>query len=409
MRHAINSEIAFTYITSNKKLTAVAAMGVVLGMAVYIFMDSMMAGFDKQINESVFKSTPHIRIYKDDVISTPLVKDSINKTLIINPKVVPTNNTIVNPKMVIKLLESHPDVTVVSPQITTSVFYNNGKSQISGSSMGFIPEKGNQMFNIESFMVDGSFDGLKSNQNGILIGSGIASKMNLNIGDNISLISSKGVTKVMKVMGVFQTNNSREDKSRSYINLAAAQQLQKQGATYITDINVNVKDFSNADKYSASFSNLTGYKAEDWKASNETLVAGNKMRKIIITFVSYTILLVAGFGIYNILNMTVSSKINDIAILKAMGFKGNDVVRIFVYQALTVGFIGIVFGVFAATGLIFWLQHVYIGGDIGYFPIFFNLVTFVKAIGLGFFITFLAGYIPARKAAKVDPVSIFRK
>jgi lipoprotein-releasing system permease protein len=409
MRHAINSEIAFTYITSNKKLTAVAAMGVVLGMAVYIFMDSMMAGFDKQINESVFKSTPHIRIYKDDVISTPLVKDSINKTLIINPKVVPTNNTIVNPKMVIKLLESHPDVTVVSPQITTSVFYNNGKSQISGSSMGFIPEKGNQMFNIESFMVDGSFDGLKSNQNGILIGAGIASKMNLNIGDNISLISSKGVTKVMKVMGVFQTNNSREDKSRSYINLAAAQQLQKQGATYITDINVNVKDFSNADKYSASFSNLTGYKAEDWKASNETLVAGNKMRKIIITFVSYTILLVAGFGIYNILNMTVSSKINDIAILKAMGFKGNDVVRIFVYQALTVGFIGIVFGVFAATGLIFWLQHVYIGGDIGYFPIFFNLVTFVKAIGLGFFITFLAGYIPARKAAKVDPVSIFRK
>jgi lipoprotein-releasing system permease protein len=254
MKYAINSEIAFTYITSNKKLTIVAALGVVLGMAVYIFMNSMMAGFDKQINESIFKSISHIRIYKDDEISSPLNQDATAKTLIINPKVVPTVNTIVNPKMVIKLLESQPDVTVVSPQISTSVFYNNGKSQIAGSSMGFIPEKGNQMYNIESFMVAGSFDGLKSNQNGILIGSGIAQKMNVEVGDNISLTSSKGVTKVMMVMGIFQTNNSREDKSRSYINLQAAQQLQKQGATYVTDINVNVKDFDKANEYSEKFS-----------------------------------------------------------------------------------------------------------------------------------------------------------
>ena len=409
MKYAINSEIAFTYITSNKKLTAVAALGVVLGMAVFIFMNSMMAGFDKQINESIFKSISHIRIYKDDEISSPLTNDTSKTTLIVNPKVVPTSNTIVNPKMIIKLLESQPDVTVVSPQISTSVFYNNGKSQIAGSSMGFIPEKGNQMYNVESFMVDGKFEGLKSNPNGILIGSGIAKKMNLEVGDNISLTSSKGVTKVMMVMGIFQTNNSREDKSRSYINLAAAQQLQKQGATYITDINVNVKDFNAAEKYSQKFSELTGYKAEDWKASNETLVAGNKMRKVIITFVSFTILLVAGFGIYNILNMTVTQKINDIAILKAIGFSGGDVVKIFVTQAITIGFIGIVAGVIAASGLIYWLQHVYIGGDIGYFPIYFNFFTFMKGIGFGFIITFLAGYIPARKAAKVDPVSIFRK
>jgi lipoprotein-releasing system permease protein len=107
--------------------------------------------------------------------------------------------------------------------------------------------------------------------------------------------------------------------------------------------------------------------------------------------------------------MTVTSKINDIAILKAIGFKGGDVVRIFVTQALTVGFIGIVFGIFCASILIFWLQHVYIGGDIGYFPIDFSFLEFMKAIGLGFLITFLAGYIPARKAAQVDPVSIFRK
>ncbi len=409
MKHAINSEIAFTYISSNKKLTAVAAMGVVLGLAVFIFMNSMMAGFDKQINDSIFKSISHIRIYKDDEISKPLKNDTISPSLIINPKVVPTSNTIINPNEVIRLLELQPDVVVVSPQISTGVFYNNGKSQIAGTSMGFIPERGNQMYNIESFMVDGSYQAFMNNQNGILIGSGIASKMNLTVGDNISLTSSKAVTKVMRVEGIFQTNNSREDKSRSYISLQSAQQLQKQGATYVTDINVNVKKSAEAEKYSQLFSDLTGYKAEDWKASNETLVAGNKMRSVIITFVSFTILIVAGFGIYNILNMTVTSKINDIAILKAMGFRGNDVVKIFVTQAMTIGAIGVTIGVALASVLIYVLQHLYIGGDIGYFPIYFNLVVFLKGIAMGFSITFLAGYIPARKAAKVDPVSIFRK
>jgi len=409
MKHAINSEIAFTYINSNKKLTAVAALGIVLGMAVYIFMNSMMAGFDKQINESIFKSISHIKIYKDDEVCAPLNEDSTHKTLIINPKVIPTSNKIINPNRIIQLLESHPDVAVVSPQINTGVFYKNGKSQISGTSVGFIPERGNRMYNIESFMVDGNYQTFKNNPNGILVGAGIASKMNLSVGDNISLTSSKAVTKVMRVEGIFQTNNSGVDKARTFISLQAAQQLQAEGPTYVTEINVNVNDFNAAEQYSALFSNLTGYKAEDWKTSNETLVAGNKMRKVIITFVSVTILLVAGFGIYNILNMTVSQKINDIAILKAMGFRGNDVVKIFVTQAMTIGAMGVTAGVIAASGLIYWLQHVYIGGDIGYFPIYFNLVKFLQGIGFGLLITFLAGYIPARKAAKVDPVSIFRK
>jgi lipoprotein-releasing system permease protein len=133
------------------------------------------------------------------------------------------------------------------------------------------------------------------------------------------------------------------------------------------------------------------------------------MRTIVITFVSLTLLLVSGFGIYNILNMTVSQKINDIAILKAMGFNGADVIRIFVTQAMIVGILGVTGGVLLALVVVNLMKHVYIGGDIGYFPIQFELYEFAKGITIGLFITFLAGYIPARKAAKVDPVTIFRK
>ena len=161
----INTEIAKTYIISNKKLTAVAAAGVVLGMSIYIFMNSMLVGFDKSSSASIFKTTSHIRVYKDDEISKVLVKNSKENYLIINPKIVPSNNTIINPKLISETILKQPEVTVVTPQVSVNVFYNNGKSQISGLAIGIKPEEANVMYNIKSFMAEGNFDLLKSNPN----------------------------------------------------------------------------------------------------------------------------------------------------------------------------------------------------------------------------------------------------
>ncbi len=409
MANSINRKIATTYFISGRKMTTVAIVGVLLGISIFIFMNSLSAGFDRQSSESFFKTTAHIRIYKDDLLSTPLQSNAENSVLIVNPKVVPAKNTIENPEEVIALVRQNENVVVAFPQVNSPVFYNNGKSQITGTTIGFPPSLGNQMYHIESFMVQGSIQNLEMNRNGILIGSGIAEKMNLNVGDNISLTSSRGVTLSLTVVGIFQTKNSREDKTKSYVNLAVAQQLLKEGNTYITDINVNVKDPNTAPEIAEELSELTQYKAEDWKAANEAYMAASRMRKIVITFISFTLLIVSCFGIYNILNMTVSQKINDIAILKAIGFNGKDVVRIFVFQALTIGMIGVILGVGFAMILVNALSKVYIGGDIGNFPIGFEPLVFLKGITVGFVVTFFAGYVPARKAAKVDPVSIFRK
>ena len=409
MSSDINTRIAKKYIFSNKKLTTVAVMGVLLGMSVYIFMNSLLVGFDRSSNTSIFRSTSHIRVYKDDEISQVLVKEPKDHYIIVNPKVVPNNNTIINPDKIQSIILAQKDVVVVTPQVNSNVFYNNGKSQISGLSVGIKPDEANLMYDIKSFMVEGNFDLLKSKPNGIVIGSGISEKMNLSVNDNINLTSSKGINRTFKIVGIFKTNNSVTDKSKSYINIAASQQLLKQGNSYITDINVNIKNPEKAEEIAKKISDLTGYKAEGWKQANETLMATNKMRKMIITFVSLTILLVAGFGIYNILNMTVSQKINDIAILKAMGFKGKDVIRIFVTQAVTIGLMGVIAGVIMATILITLLKRVYLGGDIGYFPVDYEPTKFVQGVVIGLIITFFAGYIPAKKAAKIDPVDIFRK
>ena len=405
----INTDIARTYLFSGKKMTAVAVLGVLLGMSIYIFMNSLLVGFDKASDENIFKNTPHIRLFNDDVISKNLVSDTAAEYLVSNPKVVPKVNTIINPNGIAEMVQQQKEVTVVTAQVNTSVFYNNGKTQVSGLSIGIKPDEADMMYSIKSSMVEGKFETLKSDPNGIVIGIGIAEKMNLVLGDNINLTSQKGVTKNLRVAGIFRSFNSTADDTKSYVNLYTAQQLLKENNVYVTDISVNVKDPYQAAAVAEKLSQLTGYKSEDWKESNESLMALSKMRFIMINFVSTAIMLIAGFGIYNILNMTVSQKINDIAILKAIGFKGKDVIRIFVTQALSIGLIGVVGGMLMALLMITLLKKVYIGGDIGYFPVDYELQKFIQGVVMGLVITFFAGYIPARKAAKVDPVSIFRK
>ena len=405
----INAQIAKTYIVTNKKLTGVAVAGVVLGMSIYIFMNSMLMGFDKSSSKSIFKSSPHIRVYKDDEISKPLVNSNGKQMLLSNPKIVPSKNTIINPAQVIASIQSMKDVQIVTAQVNANIFYSSGKSQITGICSGINPEEANRMYSISSTIVEGNLEALKGNPNGILIGSGVSEKMSLRVNDYVNITSSKGVNKAFKIVGIFKTSNSVIDKSKSYVNILSAQQLLKEGNVYVTDINVNISNPDDAEKIATLIAARTNYKAEGWKQANETLMAAQRMRKIIITFVSTTILLVAGFGIYNILNMTITQKINDIAILKAMGFKGKDVIRIFVTQAVTVGVMGVIGGMIMATVIITLLQHVYVGGDIGYFPITYEVTKYIQGVVVGMIITFFAGYIPAKKAANIDPVEIFRK
>jgi lipoprotein-releasing system permease protein len=133
----------------------------------------------------------------------------------------------------------------------------------------------------------------------------------------------------------------------------------------------------------------------------------------VMTFVvSMTLLVVAGFGIYNIMNMNVINKIKDIAILKATGFEGKDIVMIFLLQAIFIGLLGGLMGLAIGFTLSYLLSITpFNAGDflsIKTFPVIFDVKYYVMGILFGLITTILAGYFPSRKASKVDPVSILR-
>lgn len=411
MKLKVNTDIALTHLLTRKKQTMVAALGVTVGIGIFIFMISLVVGFNRYSDESLFKAVPHIRIYQDDILSRPLMPhvDSGYITAIVNPKIANLTKSLINPEKILADFKKQEDVVTVAPQVSANLFYNNGTSQINGIASGVNILEANAMFNIQSTMLAGDIGNLLTLPNGILIGVGIADQLNIQLNDNINITSAIGVIKVMKVVGIFKTSNSAIDKTKSYTTLAVAQQLLHQSSSYVTDILVNIRDPNKAPEYAKRYENLTVYKIEDWQAANEQTMASNKTRKVMFGAISVAILLVAAFGIYNIINMTIKEKLNDIAILKATGFSGKDVINIFIKETLVMGIIGTGIGLLLAAGLIKFVSGIYIGGDREFFPIGFETSIFIMGSVIGMLVTLGAGYIPAINAAKIDPIEIFRK
>lgn len=410
-KKSVNIDIAFTHIFTRRKQTLVACLGVAVGIAVYLFMNSLSGGFTVYSRGEIFKNSAHIKIYKEDEISKPLINDSSHNKMVavINPQITTLSKTLINPQGILDKLKQQSFLTHSIPQVNVDVFYNNGKSQLKGTSNGVNILDADAMFNISSYMVAGSLKELHGNLSGIVIGKGIAEKLNVRVNDNITVSSSHGVTKILKVKGIFSTGSALSDQSKSYINISTAQQFVKEGPSYVTTIYANTLNPDAAIEYAAALQPLTEYKVEPWQITNADVLSGDLVRNTLMGSISLSILIVAAFGIYTILNMTVMQKINDIAILKATGFSGSDVIRIFVTEAVVMGFIGAVMGLVIGSLLIVVMQNIWMGPPVGYFPVYFNAQLFVNSFLLGMLATFGAGFIPARKASKVDPVEIFRK
>ncbi|MGE5681631.1 MAG: ABC transporter permease, partial [Bacillota bacterium] len=289
------------------------------------------------------------------------------------------------------------------------LFYNSGRSQIKGLGSGINVTEADAMFNIRSSMLAGDLMKLSSDMNGIIIGKGIAEKMNLSLGDNISVISSFGVIKNLKVIGVFATENKSIDDTKSYLNISTAHQLIRENSNNATDIYIRLTNPDSSAIYAAQIQRMTEYKVEDWQVENADQMAQSRMMGTMTPLISISIMLVAAFGIYNIINMTITQKMNDIAILKANGFKGKDIITIFLTEAFIMGAIGTIAGVIIGSILVVIASGIYVGPPVGYFPIQFDPFIFVSGIIFGLIVSLGAGYFPARKAARVDPVAIFRK
>jgi lipoprotein-releasing system permease protein len=413
MRLNVNTEIALTYLSSRKKQTLVASLGVMFGISMFIFMQSLMKGTNDYFEKMSFTNTPHIRIFNENKVAdthmlTSFLVDPSEKILV-NPKQLKQSLGLTNPYGIIELLRKNREVAGITPQVTGNVIYTSGGVEITGNIAGVDIDEEDRMFDVQSNMIAGNLHDLNRVHNSILVGSGVAQKLSLHVGDNITVRSGNGNLVVMRIVGIFSTTVKAVDDTKSYANIAEVQSLIGKDRSYVTEIKVNLKDYKKAPEVSPEMEMLTGYKAEDWVKANEQLKVAFKIRAVILNSVIGVILLVAGFGIYNILNMTIYEKMKEIAILKAQGFPGKSVTSIFMQQAVYIGLMGGVVGLAIGFTLTLMVSRIYLGnGPLKYLPMSFYIPHYFEALMFGVLTTIAAGYFPARKASRVDPVTIIR-
>ena len=243
-------------------------------------------------------------------------------------------------------------------------------------------------------------------------GKAAADQMLAKIGDVIQVTTVTGERQQLKVVGYFQSGLNDLDKVQSYTSLNTAQKLLGESRNYITDLQVKLKDIELAPAMAKEYSALFGIDAEDIQTANAQFETGSSVRSTISYAVGITLLIVAGFGIYNILNMMIYEKMDSIAILKATGFSGTDVKRIFIMIALSIGVIGVMFGLlfgFLVSTLVDQIPfNTAALPRIKTFPVNYDPKFYIIGATFGIFTTYLAGYLPSRKASKVDPVVIIR-
>ena len=409
--------IAKTHLLTKIKQTSIAALGVTFGIGAYITLVSFMTGLNKMLDDLILNQTPHIHIYneiepskKQPIDLYDEFENTFNVIHSIKPKL--TQKKIHNALPIINYLNEDERVRRAIPQIKETIFYIAGSIEIGGYLTGINVLDEAKYFNFQDYITQGSPEDLHNTDNSILLGSGIAKKMALKIGDRVKVSTISGEVFPLKIVGLYQSGIADIDAIQSFANIKTVQRIVGEAENYITDINVKLHNIDDALPMSKKIEKQFDLKAIDINTANAQFETGTTIRNLITYAVSITLLIVAGFGIYNILNMLIYEKMNDIAILKAIGFSGKDVQMIFMSQAIIIGLVGGVLGLIAGFVLSNIINNVPFETEalptIQTFPVNFNYWFYLIGITFAMISTFFAGFLPSRKAKKIDPVKIIR-
>jgi len=417
MNFKLIADVSKSLLLARWKQTLVAAIGVTFGITMFITLLSFMSGLNDLLDGLIVNRTPHIRLYNEIKASEqqpvdlyPAYKNHHNFVRSTKPK--DELLQIHNSAPIIDALKKDSRVLGVAPKITAQVFYNVGSIDLTGVINGIDVEEENRLFFFSTYVTSGNYIDLKNTPNSIILGKGAADKMLAAIGDVIQVTTSKGERFQLKVVGYFQSGISDLDKVQSYASLGTTQKLLGESNAYITDLQVKLHDILQAPKMAKEFSAKFNIDAIDIQTANSQFETGSSVRTLISYAVGVTLLIVAGFGIYNILNMMIYEKMDSIAILKATGFSGSDVNKIFITIALSIGIFGGLLGLLFGFGLSALIDQIPFNTaalpTVKTYPINYNPRFYLIGGIFSIVTTYMAGYLPSRKASKIDPVVIIR-
>lgn len=406
--------ICRTLLTARLRQSIVAAAGVTFSIALFIALTGFMTGLNKMLDGLILNRTPHVRLYNEikPIGAQPATAiDSLGHVFVRSVKPREDLERIRNAPAIMAALRGDPRVEGVAPKAVAQVFFNVGTTDLPGVINGMDPREEARLFRFADYLVKGDPEDMLQ-AGTIVLGRNLADMMMADVGDVVQVTTARGERFLLKVVGFYQSGIADHDKVQCYASLQNTQKLLGEPPSYVTDLQVKLADLDLAPAMARECARLFDVDAVDIQAANAQFETGTHVRNIISYATSIVLLIVAGFGIYNILNMMIYEKLDSIAILKATGFSGSDVRGIFVSLSMIIGVVGGAVGLVAGLGLSELISHIPFRTaalpTIRTFPVDFSMARGMIGLAFALTTTYIAGYFPARKASRVDPVQIIR-
>jgi lipoprotein-releasing system permease protein len=405
--------IALRHLLSRKRQSLVSLLGIIIGVAFFLAISSMMQGSQNDFMKRLVDNSPHITISDEyrGVKEQPvfkLYKDAAIELRSVKP--LTETRGIRGYRQIVEMLRREPGVRA-SAVLSGQAILNFAGRDDNISLNGMIPEEMRGITTIEEHMVEGSVDDLITNRNGIALGQSLMKRMSLKMNDNITLAASTGQVRTFKIVAMFSTGRSSYDNSQGFVDIKRVQGMMDR-ANRANTILIKMDNPQQAETLAKKIEGRIGYKTESWQEASEDIRSTLLIRNIIMYSVVSAVLIVAAFGIYNIISTVVMEKQKDIAILKSMGFYARDIRRIFLIQGAWLGIAGLATGLPFGCLLMFGLTQIRLkppgSTEIINMPIDWSPPQFLIAGIFAFLASLIASYLPARKAAKVMPVDILR-
>lgn len=407
--------IAWHHLWQRKRQSFVSAFGIALGVGFFIAMTSMMQGFQQYFISQIIDVSPHITI--KDEFRLPdkqpveiMYPEGAVELRHVKPR--DERRGIKNWQMIMDELSRLPGVRI-APTLNAQAIMRYGSKDLSITLVGIDPDQERYVSNIEKDITQGSLEKLHTRSRGIILGEGVAKKLGALYGDTVIVISTTGTVTPMQVVGIFRTGITQIDNFQAYTLLKRVQVFENR-INIVNSLRLRLSDIDRAGPLAAEIESRYRYRTEAWQESNSNVLSIFVVQNA-ITFSSVgAILIVAAFGIFNIISTVVFEKYKDIAILKSMGFSARDIQITFLLQGLIVGVVGALAGWIIGYSIIEMLSKIEFRidgegfirteGFILYRSIWLYIFGFVFAL----ISTLFAAFVPSRRAARLDPVSIIR-
>ena len=403
--------ISNKYLRSNRKkgfvsfISGVSMVGLILAVMSLITVLSVMNGFHEEITNRVLNTISHSYITESD-------------------------DTLEDWEELRKKINSQEHVVASSPYVEDFALMTSKNASQGVSVRGILVDLESTTSSLLNDIKYGDLS-LNEDDSSILIGVGLATLMGTGIGDQLTLIAptrnSLGllvpISTTFTVGGIFNAGLNEYNNGLAFIHLYDAQDLFTLG-NEVTGIRLKVDDLFRANIITQETvkSLGDGFYGVDWMQQKQNFMRALNLEKQMIAIILSLIIAVAAFNIVSMMVMVVTDKKTDIAILRTLGMTPKRIVRIFFYQGLSIGFIGILVGTVLGLLLALNIESVISGIEtiIGFqfFPkdvFYINrfpskiLISDVASIMIGAFIlVIIAAIYPARRAGKVNISEVLR-